>query len=71
MRSLIYHGGTIMSDHHSVQTEVSEGHYEAPAVTQDEKADAVAAFAVIVVAILTAIHFVYTGGLPAFLEHVL
>lgn len=60
-----------MSDHDSGQTEVSEGHYEPTSATQDEKADALAAFAVIAVALLTAIHFIYTGGLPAFLEHVL
>lgn len=60
-----------MSDHDSVQTPVSEGHYEPTPATQDEKADALAAFSVIVVALLTAIHFIYTGGLLAFFEHVL
>jgi len=70
MRCLIYHSGAIMSDHDSVQTEVAEGHYEPSAATQDEKADAVAAFTVIVVAILTAINFIYTDGLLAFFENV-
>ncbi len=40
--------------------------YEPVPSTEDEKADAVAALAIIVIAILAAIHFVYTGGLPAF-----
>lgn len=43
---------------------------EAPA-TEDEKADAIAALAVIAVAVLAAVHFVYTGGLPAFLGQIL
>ncbi len=37
---------------------------------ENEKADVKAAFAVVVVAVLGAIHFVYTGGLPAFLSNV-
>lgn len=34
---------------------------------QNERADAIAALLVISVAVLAAIHFSYTGGLPAFL----
>lgn len=33
-------------------------------------ADAVAATAIITLVILGAIHFIYTGGLPAFISHV-
>lgn len=33
-------------------------------------ADAVAASAIMVVVILTAIHFIYTGGLSAFIEKI-
>lgn len=33
----------------------------------DEAADAKAAFAILALAVLGGIHFVYTGGLPAFL----
>lgn len=33
-------------------------------------ADAVAATAIITLVILGAIHFIYTGGLPAFLAHI-
>lgn len=34
---------------------------------ENEAADVKAALAIVVVAVLGAIHFVYTGGLPAFL----
>lgn len=37
----------------------------------NERADAVAAFVVLTVAVLAGIHFVYTGGLPAFVANVL
>lgn len=70
MRGLIDQSGTPMSDHDSHSPQALDGHYEGQPATEDEKADAFAALVVIVVGILTAIHFVYTGGLPAFLEHV-
>jgi hypothetical protein len=38
---------------------------------EDERADARAALVIVVVAVLSAIHFVYTGGLPAFFAQVL
>jgi|GEM_PF-2104436 hypothetical protein len=38
---------------------------------EDERADAFAAFVVIVVAVLAGIHFAYTGGLPGFVTNVL
>jgi hypothetical protein len=45
-------------------------HYQGEPVTEDQKADAIAALAIVVVGVLAAIHFVYTGGLPAFWSHV-
>lgn len=58
--------------HHSHDTPIStNSHYEPTAPTADEKADALAALSIIVIAILTAIHFIYTGGLPAWFAHVL
>lgn len=38
---------------------------------EDERADALAALAVVVVVVLAGIHFVYTGGLPAFFASIL
>lgn len=38
---------------------------------ENERADAIAAFVVLASAVLAGIHFAYTGGLPAFLAHVL
>ena len=71
MRGLIYRSGILMSEHDSHHPPAFEGHYEPQPITDDEKADAIAALAVITIAILTAIHFIYTGGLLAFFAHVL
>lgn len=38
---------------------------------RNERADAFAAFVVLAVAVLAGIHFVYTGGLPAFVANFL
>ena len=59
--------------HHETHENTADlqGHYEPQAPTADEKADALAAFAIITIGILAAIHFIYTGGLPAWLAQVL
>lgn len=52
-----------MSDN-SNETEVEN-------VTDNGGSDAVAAVAMITITILAIIHFVYTGGLPAWISHIL
>lgn len=38
---------------------------------QDERADALTALVIVTLAVLAGIHYVYTGGLPAFIANVL
>ena len=51
-------------------TDVQQSDSPEDARKDDERADAIAAFAVLTTAVLAGIHFVYTGGLPAFFANV-